>query len=344
MTIHILSREFWRTFWISIRRARKDARDRKNVLRFIFFLLISILYYGRLIWISVLAGGSGDKGTLFIYCIAAALIFIAAGGIWLSNSLDERKARIESDRAVDQSLRRRLSIDGFALSVLLSRAGSEQLLREKELPAGVQVITRKAHLEQLQKLDLWNALPGNVRNLLLMPDAHWPGDAIILPLSFEALRCLRWVLRVDPKLQPLAHLPTMSYTFAQQLLEKPDRFLAGGMLDAWDIRVERNFADGFFSRCYAEMIGRGITTGVTPETFAWAQKTYEEARDEQVRDLLVAHETVSELNDDMLRYMVSISFQRYRCLQIIMDLQDGVDRWEDWHALCFPIREPPPQD
>ena len=57
MTIHILSREFWRTFWISIRRARKDARDRKNVLRFIFFLLISILYYGRLVWISVLAGG-----------------------------------------------------------------------------------------------------------------------------------------------------------------------------------------------------------------------------------------------------------------------------------------------
>ncbi len=132
MRHHVFSGEFWREFWISIRRAKRDSRDRKALLRLLALLLFSLLYYGRILWVAGIE--SGDNGTLFIYGIFAFFLGIATFGIWISNKLDARKARNESDRSVDQDLRRRLSTDGFALSVLLSRAGSEQMLREKELP------------------------------------------------------------------------------------------------------------------------------------------------------------------------------------------------------------------
>jgi hypothetical protein len=86
----IFSSELWRTFWISIRRSRKDRSDRKAALRFVFVLLFSVLYYGRILWI----GGfeSGDKGTLLLYGIAAFLVITATAGLWISKKFDSRKA------------------------------------------------------------------------------------------------------------------------------------------------------------------------------------------------------------------------------------------------------------
>jgi hypothetical protein len=335
MRHHIFSGEFWRDFWVSIRRAKRDSRDRKAILRFLGIVLFSVLYYGRIIWVSGME--SGDKGTLFLYGIFASCAAVAMVGIWISNKFDERTARLESNRSVDQAVRRRLSTDGFALSVLLARAGSEQMLREKELPHGVEVITRRSHIDQLKKLDLWNSLPGELRTLLLMPDGHWPEDVIQFPNSFETIRCLRWILRIDTNLQALTYFPKMNYTYAQQLVDKPERLLSeGGMVDIWDIRVERNHADAFFSRCYAEAIGRGIMSNADSETQTWAIQTFNSARDVEIRDVLVGYETISELDEGTLRYMFGISFQRYRCLQLIMDLIDGVNRWDDWTTLCFP--------
>ncbi|RSL19438.1 hypothetical protein EDE15_5107 [Edaphobacter aggregans] len=331
----IFSSAFWRAYWVSLRRSKKDSRDRKLALRLSVLILFFILYYGSLLWN---ARAGFDAGTGVIASIFAFFFVTAILGRWVNNKLDERKSRRESDQFVNKDIRNRLASDGFALSVVLARAGSEQMLREKQMPSGIEVITRRTHLDQLRKLDIWNGLDGGLRNLLLMPDGHWPENIIDLWQSFETLRCIRWVLRLDERLEPLTYLPKMDYRSAFELTEKPARLLSGaGMVDTWDIRVERNEADAFFSRCYAEGIGRGIMTGVNADTHTWAAEVFDAARDSDRRDVLVAYDTVGELNEDTLRYVSGVSFQRYHCLQLIMNLIDGIDSWEEWTALCFPI-------
>lgn len=332
---HIFSREFWRAYWVAIRRSTRDRRDLKHVLLLTAYLIVVILYYGYFIW-SAKAGF--DIGTGLI--LSVVIFFVVTGfvGRWASNKLDERKARKEADLATNKMLRRRLASDGFALSVLLSRTGSEQMLREKLLPPEIEVVTRRFHIDRLRELKEWDRLPMQVRNLLLMPDGHWPLDLIAtFRQSFETLRCLRWVLRVDESLEPLSYLPRMKYETAQELVEKPERLLSSiGMLETWDIRVERNKADVFFSRCYAEAIGRGWINDENGHAQSWAIGVYESARDLENRDTLVGYETVGELDEMTLRYITGVAFQRYKSLQLMMNLSDGADSWEEWTALCFP--------
>jgi hypothetical protein len=263
-------------------------------------------------------------------------------GRWVNNKIDEREARKEANLATNKSIRSRLASDGFALSILLSRAGSEHMLREKILPPEIEVVARRFYIDQLHKLKEWDRLPTQVRNLLLMPDGHWPLELIAtLRESFETLRCIRWVLRIDKVLEPLTYLPKMKYKSALELVEKPDQLLTGiGMLEIWDIRVERNKSDVFFSRCYAEAIGRGWVNDEDKNSQTWAINVYESARDIENRDVLVGYETVGELDEMTLRYITGIAFQRYKCLQLIMNLSDEADSWEEWTGLCFPLSIP----
>jgi hypothetical protein len=336
----IFRSEFWHQYWIAIRRSKRDSRDRKNVLQITFFLLAFVCYYGYLILYA--SRGFLDREMIFPTCIGACFALMIVIGIAINNRLDARKARSESDLAVDQFLRQRLASDGFALSVLLMRSGSEELLREKQLPTEVEIITRRAHLAQLHKLEMWDQLPSELKNLLLLPDGHWQRDSLHRSAAFETLRCLRWVLRLDGQLQPLTYLPKMDYRPAAELLITPERLLTStGMVEIWDIRVERNHADTFFSRCYAEAIGRNLIQPDVEDIHAWATDVFENARSSDQRDILVQHEAISELNEETFRYVFGLSFQRYSCLQIIMNLIDGLDQWQAWNNLCFPIKKTP---
>lgn len=329
----IFSTEFWRSYWISIRRSRRDRRDLQFVLLTALVLLFFLAYC-----VPLLVYGFADRTLVFV--LLPFLVFLLLR--WIDNRREDRTIRKEADRAVNKPLRDRIAADGFALSVLLARAASEQLLREKELPPHIQIITRRAHLAQLRQLSLWESLPAGVRDLLLMPDGRWPQNAIDLWRSFEILRCIRWALRLDSTLVDLTHLPTMDYKSAIELLQKPERLLSGsGMLDTWDIRLARNQADAFFSRCYAEAIGRGIFKPGNPDSIQWANNLYQSARDPEQRDTLVSHYTVAELNDGTLRYVTTIAFHRYHCLQFLIKLLDGTKAWDDWIEFCFPdVRVP----
>lgn len=325
----VFSREFWRGYWIAIRRSGRDSRDRKAVLVLTLTLLGVFGYYG--FWFFWSATHDGEI-LLFIF-----IFLIICLGRWIYHTIDEHRGRQASDRAVNKHLRDRIAADGFALSVLLARAGSEQLLREKELPPQIQIVTRQAHLAQLRQLSLWENLPIGVRDLLLMPDGHWPEGAIDLWRSFEILRCIRWALRLDSTLVALTHLPKMNYKSAGELIDKPERLLSStGMLDIWDLRLARNQADAFFSRCYAEAIARGLFAPEDANAIEWANEVAKQARDPERRDTLVSHYTIAELNDGTLRYVVAIAFHRYHCLQFLINFLEGSTNPEEWIEFCFP--------
>jgi hypothetical protein len=332
---HLFTAAFWRTYWVSIRRSRRDSRDLKIALRVTAVLLLFVIYYGGLIW-NIRA--AFDAQTIGIF-IAAALF---AGGLIVLARMqtirDRRQAEKEQLAATDTAVRDRLAANGFWLAILLGRAGSEQTLKEKILPEGISVITRQVHLEKLREGGQWDSIPATVRDLLLAADGHWTTEQIFsCRKCFEVLRCLRWVLCFDEELKPLTYLLKLDYSEAQQVLEQAGRFLGGRrLLPTWDIRVQRNEADAFFGRCYAEMICRGLIAVSDEPTMTWASGVKDAMVQPHQRDVLVGVDTVAELDEHTLRYAAGTAFHRYHSLQLMMRLQDGEDIWTEWEAFCFP--------
>ena len=329
----IFSKSFWRTYWIAIRRSGRDKRDLKAALLITVGLLFFVGYYGFLLinFLSVSGDAAMAVVVVFVLCAIALVRYIF-------EQRDKRKADRADEAAVDQEVRRRLAEDGFFVAVLLTRAGSEQSIKENEPPPGVTVITRRIQIETLRKLGKWDTLAQPARNLLLLPDGHWSDEQILSARPcFETLRCLRWALFLESDLTPLPNIPKMNYKESQKVFENPEKILEGRRLrPIWDIRVERNKADQFFTRCYAEAIGRGLITPETEETQNWASELNETVRQEHVRDVLAGIQTIAEIEESSLRYLVRISFQRYKCLQLLIDLQDGLNKWSEWEDLCFP--------
>jgi len=329
---HIFSSSFWRSYWVALRRSRRDRRDLKNVVRFTAALLLFVGYYGYVIG-SFAQHGAGSILLLFLSVFTLALFLR-----WISNRRDEKAAEREDLANVNIGLRNRLAEDGFVLATLLTRASSEAMLKQKELPPGVEVITRRAQIEKLKSLRKWDTLPGAVRRLLLLPDGHWSQEQIQSTYPcFEILRCLRWTLYIDDSLTSLTYLPKMNYETAQSIFENPQPILDGTRLrPTWDIRVERNQADAFFSRCLAEAIGRGLISASSDETKTWAYDVSETARQPEVRDLLAGINTIAEIDDSTVRYLGALSLQRFRCLQVLLDLQLEACDWKAWDAVCLP--------
>jgi hypothetical protein len=332
---HIFSSGFWRGYWVSIRRSGRDRRDLKFALRATAALLFLALYYGGFLW-NIRAGF--DATTIAIFAVAA----IVAGGIFLlvriQNMRDRRQAEKEQLAATDAAVRNRLAANGFWLAILLDRAGSEQMLKDKILPEGINIVTRAVHLSRLREGGQWDSIPATVRALLVAGDGHWTAEQIFsCRKCFEVLRCLRWVLCFDAELKPLTYLPRPDYSQACQVIEQADRLLGSGrLLPTWDIRVQRNEADIFFGRCYSEMICRGLIAVSDEPTRAWASGLKDAIGEPHQRDVLAGFDTVAELDEPTLRYAAGTALNRYQGLQLMMRLQDGEDIWEAWEAFCFP--------
>jgi hypothetical protein len=330
---HLLSKSFWRSYKISIRRSTRDKRDLKAACLISLGLLLFVGYYGTLIW-NFFRLPDGKLILTPAILLGSTILFIR----WLSERRDQRAIDKEDEAAADQGLRAHLAQDAYFISVLLIRAGSEQSLKDKELPQEVTVITRRIQIERLRKLGKWETLPTHSRILLLLPDGHWSGNQIhSVRKCFEILRCLRWVLGIDSELTPLTHVPKLNYNNPQQLFDKPEKLLDGKrLLPAWDIRVERNRADEFFGRCFAEAIGRGLMQSHDPMAEKWASEVYEAMREPYVRDTLAGIHTIAEIEDAFLLNLTWTSYHRHQCLQLIMDFEDGTDKVEEWQSLCFP--------
>ena len=328
---HIFSSSFWRSYWVALRRSKRDQRDRKNVIKFTVGLLFFTAYYGYVIG-SFALNGAGSILLIFVSVIAGALLLG-----WISNRSDEKAAEREALADVDTVLRTRLAQDCFIIATVLSRASSEATLREKELPSGVEVITRRVQIDKLRTLSEWETLTSEVRELLLLPDGHWSQRQIQSTYTyFEIVRCLRWVLCADNSLTPLSAFPKMNYGDSHSIFANPTPILSGGRLrPTWDLRVERNKADAFFSRCLAEAIGRGTISASGDETKTWASDVNETARLPEVRDVLAGVQTISEVDDHTLRYLACLGLQRYDCLRLLIDLQGKSSDRQAWEAFCF---------
>jgi hypothetical protein len=200
-------------------------------------------------------------------------------------------------------------IDRAAITAaLLARAASEGYLQNKELPSGVEVVTRQKQNETLRRENLWEKLEADEADMFRAAGGHWNSEQVnSAAVLCEYLRLLRWALGLDANLFPLAHFPRVDVSLTEGLAEQRQKvFQWKVVLAPWDVRVERDAADQYFGRCIAEIVARG-KTNVPGEVNEWAHAVRNDLIGPS-RDYLVGVQTIGELDDAALRaFFVTVS-------------------------------------
>jgi hypothetical protein len=221
----LLRKATWFEAWMSLTRAHKDRRARRHLLQVSLLLLAPVLLVCYGFWLI------GSGAWLFVPILIP--IFW-----WRSRraTQDDKSMRITPGpepivRVLSASERlalRRYFAELLVLhAVLLARAGSEGFLKEKVLPEGFEVNSRRVHLETLKSAGLWDRIAREDREAMMMPDGHWEWARINqVALALEPLRLLRWVLQIDFYLPLVGQQLKGDYAIAYELVPLVDKLLA----------------------------------------------------------------------------------------------------------------------
>jgi len=315
----IWRRGFWRSYWIALWRSREDKRARTSALR-VTLLLAFVLAEVVIVFILPLreresAWQIAFYGFIFGTGMIAFVILRRSHrkqDEWLNYSLTGRPDQHPPDQDASPTVRSYLEERAIIIASVLARAGSEIYVQHNELPVGLEVATRQVQNELLRQNGLWDKLEPAESELVSAADGRWTVEQQNeAPNWCEQLRLLRWTFGVDPELMPLAHFPKVDFTLAGGRLGEPGVSLAGRpLLKSWDLRVERDIAQEYAARVFAELKGRGLIAD-SSEFDSWAEQFREESIGASV-DYLAGTETIAGLKDESLRLLALIAIARER--------------------------------
>ena len=323
----ILRATTWLEAWRSLKRVHKDSRARKYLGHLLWLLIIPVLCFAYLCLVA---------GTRALYVVPVIFLII-----WLRNRHRRKhsaplhitpqpapihRTLTKEDR---RALRTRFTDLALLLAVLLDRAGSETYLRDKVLPEGVEVVSRRIHIDLLKSRDLWDTLAPPDREAIMMPDGAWSRTQvnIVVNRCFEPFRLLRWVLRFDFHLPLVGKQLRFDYHSANELLRNPAKLFAPNdqITDQSSVETARDAARQFLLRCYAEEVARGYTVPAEEETTQWANNVSNSMSGKQSVDFLLEENLVSEATRDQLEWATHLSRTRLHFLNWILSIEDRPD-------------------
>lgn len=326
----VLTKDFWREFWLDLRRARKHGPARKAVgLRLLLlFYLIGYISYNVAIFRSLhdpmLEAASG--GVLL-------LTFAIIGAVKVSQ-WREARAQLRQDIAgTPVGVADLLQKYAHALTALNERALSELYLSKYALPEHLQVTTRRVTIDSLREAGAWEAVPVEVRAWMMRPDGEWPvAVALSLLSSAETLHSLLWALALLPRIRPLDDLlRPLDFAKLAKLLQKA----AHGVLPTWELRVERNAATKFLSRCHAERIARGSIEAESDEQKKVVDEWIDAINDHRKPEAFIGAQSVAELDEDELFSASRAAALRVLTLARVIDILDGRPAQEELSSVIF---------
>ena len=294
---------FWRDTWVALGRMHKDRRARKQVR-----LAGTVLFVPLVVL----------TGTLVVLGTTAWIFLVPAFAVgWLVRRVGAEKPPnlrtpwADAEVAPPERLRDQLVDLTIVYAVLLQRAGSEGFLAVKSLPEEIEVTTRRRHVDVLRQRGLWDRLEPAARNLLMLPDGHWP-EASVREVAghLEELRMLRWILRHDRFLPAVGQDVELSYALANEIAAQPKLLLGKSLVSTADLRTARQSADDCFHRCYAEGLHRGYFAQSSEETAEWAYEFARSMMGEENRDWLLGRETVAKADEEAIRRATSRAYDR----------------------------------
>jgi hypothetical protein len=273
----------------NLKRIHKDKRARKHTLRFLSFISVPVLVVAYITYMA----GTG------VILLAPPVLFL----IWWNNrrqakenavSLsilpDEKpKPRVLTDQE-RMALRRYFADMAVIYAVIVCRTGSEIFLKTKVLPEGMEVISRRTHLDVLRTRGIWEKLGQGDREALMMADGHWTPEMIQhAQPAIEPLRLLRWILRIDFYMPVVGQQMRVDYKLADNLVRDPENVDAGkDLITVAGVERAGEAAQHFFVRCYAEGVARKYYQATSEEKEKWASNVATTLEGRQHEDLVLA--------------------------------------------------------
>jgi hypothetical protein len=312
--------ETWRRSGVAFRRAHKDKRARKQLRQLAILLATPFLCLAYVAWL--IGNVAGVVGVLI------ALVMIGLVSLYRNRRPVEKDGPLTLSLQTYETpppapppeptpeLRREFAELALLHAVLVDRAGSENFLRTKVLPEGFEVVTRQRHMEILREYGLYDRLGDAERDLMLLPDGHWPPEMIDhVAMLLEPLRLLRWVLRVDGFLPTVGATMTADFRLAGSLVKEPAvLFRAEKLIEIDPVRIGFAAADHYFYRCWAEGVYRKLFTSDTEDAIARAMEYAERLHGNEGEDMLLGTVIVSKANDADVRLGATLALRRAKIL------------------------------
>ncbi len=329
----------WKNLVVLVRRAPKDQRARKMLL---WTFLGSI---GLLTYLSIVLLNPGTYILLPPALIVASLIRRShkrADGNFIKLS----DAGGNSDTEELTAHRDQLAGVALVLAAMIDRAGSEALLKTKEMAEGVEIMTRQKLIAMLRSTGRWDTMSSADRELMMFPDGSWDWQQIHDAFrQIEDLRVLRWVLRIDTYLLPIDQAYRLHLNVATDLSGDPTGLQGVGCLQPWEMEEAREHANSYFGRCWAEELKRGLRipsadkesqaedamtaapsdldeddTGLSHEVIV---QYATELGSQQSGDFLLGFGIVGDANDNQLKDATMVAWRRTMSLDRIMGYLRG---------------------
>jgi hypothetical protein len=320
----MLRRSTWFEAGLSLKRIHKDKRARKHLFRVLLAALAPALVLLYLMWMI----GSGA-----VFFLLPALIIV---GLWRWNSARQSQqptritpapasvAHRELTAEESNSLRQYCSEYALVLALMVDRAGSEQFLKQQEIPDGIEITTRRRHIDMLKSSGLWERISASDREAVLLPDGHWEWALINqISVRLELVRLLRWILRIDAYLPLVGKQLRGDYGVAHELVVSPDKLTTTNLIRREDLETGYQSARTIFLRCLAEAIHRGYHLPQNEEDAQWAKSVAEELGGKQDKDFLLGSVLVSEAREEDLRWASTLSHLRMEFLRHVLSLFDN---------------------
>jgi len=333
----LLSGSTWRSAGHSLRRVHKDRRALKHIGRLAWLGCIPVLCIAYFAWLI---------GTGMIYIVP--IVFLVFWLIYRKRndpaalSLLPKPAPIHRELTPEDrsTLRAYFAKLALAYAVLIDRAGSEAFLKEKVLPEGVQVVSRRIHIDLLKTHGLWDLIGPEDRVAMMMPDGAWDQRHIQIASSgFEALRLLRWILRIDYYLPAIGQQLQFSYKLANELVRAPEKLLGPSaspeLATQSQLETGRDVAREYLIRCYAEEVTRGYTVPEKEDTANWAQNLTQSLSGKQSADLVLDGKLVSEADEPTLRRATQLARMRMDYLNWAIHVENNPNP-PQLQIRCFP--------
>src|SRR4051812_24441124 len=313
----------WRELWGSIKRVHKDRRARRR-LGFVSpaIGLGLLLVVAAIVYVMVLIG---TGSVLFVPFVIPLLWWIRrrTRKEFQPMSIAPQASALLSEKrdANTQALHTHFGELALLYAVLVDRAGSERFLKEKPLPAGVEVTTRRAHMDALRSANLWERIGLKDREALMIADGGWDWEQINrFAMGIEPLRLLRWVLRIDFRLPTIGQQLSGDFGIAHEIVVDCERLWRGRQLiDADTVRSSRDDARTTLLRCIAEAISRGYQVAADDEMAAWAKKISDDLAGNQNEDFLLGDKLVSEATREQLGWATALANIRSDFLAMVLE-------------------------
>jgi hypothetical protein len=317
----------WRELWGSVKRVHKDRRARRHV-GFLSLVvgLVLLLVVALIVYVMFLIG----TGSILFIPVVIPLLW------WIRRSANKEFQPIsiapqaaahgaEAREANARALHTHFAELTLLYAVLVDRAGSERFLKEKELPPGVEVTSRRAHMEALRSANLWERIGPKDREALMIADGGWDWEQINrFAMGIEPLRLLRWVLRIDFRLPTIGQQLSGDFGIAHEIVVDCERLWRGReLIDADTVRSSRDDARTTLLRCIAEAIIRGYQVAADDEMAAWAKKISDDLAGNQNEDFLLGDKLVSEATREQLGWATALANIRSDFLAMVLDLLES---------------------